>query len=346
MKAPPSVTWETLDWAALDRLRAHFLSAQPSTGSYWQAASDLASYDFTYAQRIGWKWDAVIAELELRGWRPPAGTLLDWGCGSGIAARCVLDGFGAKGFESLELFDRSPVAVDFAMARARQRFASLPVRALAAADEAAQGSPKPRTLLISHVLNELDEAGGHALRAALDQAAAVIWVEPGTFADSRSLIAMREALQDQFRVVAPCTHQSKCGLLHPANERHWCHHFAPPPPNIMADSAWVQFAHRAGLDLRSNPYSFLVLERPGRPDQGIATAPDLAGCSRVIGQARIYKGFAKIQSCQADGVRDLELQKRDCPEVFKAFAHGTASPVYRWTMDGRWIRQAENVLSQ
>lgn len=335
----PAITWSTLDWTALDRLRQEFLSGQPSTGNYWASISDLANYDFTYAQRIGWKWDAVIAELQLRGWRPPAGTLVDWGCGSGIASRCVLDGFGAQDFPRLELFDRSSLAMQFAEARVRERFPQLKTRLLTASEDLSVASPGDahRTLLVSHVLNELDEAGGRALRAAIDEAAAVIWVEPGAAADSRSLIAMREALRDQFAVIAPCTHQSACGLLDPANERHWCHHFAPPPAGIMADSDWVQFAQRAGIDLRSIPYSFLVLERRGvRP--AMTTTPE--GWSRLLGQVRIYKGFAKVQSCQADGVRDLELQKRDCPKVFKAFSSGEAAPVYRWTVDGRWIREA------
>ncbi len=335
----PRMDWNSLDWAALDRLRQTFLSGQPARDNYWETLSDLANYDFTYAQRIGWKWDAVLAELRLRGWQPPAGVLVDWGCGSGIAGRCVLDAYGPDKFAGLELFDRSSLATQFAEARARQRFPQLRITTLGStpSPEASDNSSS-RTLLVSHVLNELDEAGGRALRAAIDAAAAVLWVEPGSFADSRSLIAMREALRDRFAVVAPCTHQGRCGLLEAANERHWCHHFAQPPGSIMADSDWVQFAQRAGLDLRSIPYSFLVLERR---DRSPGTAPPATGWSRIIGQTRVYKGFAKVQSCQESGVEDFELQKRDCPAVFKALAHGHADPIYRWTLDGRWIRAAE-----
>jgi alpha-amylase/alpha-mannosidase (GH57 family) len=60
------MTWEELDWAALDRLRALFLKSEPVKEPYWRSESDLASYDFTYAQRIGWKWDAVLEELVRR----------------------------------------------------------------------------------------------------------------------------------------------------------------------------------------------------------------------------------------------------------------------------------------
>jgi hypothetical protein len=326
------LSWESLDWAALDRLRDMFLAGRPPDGSYWKSMSDLASYDFTYAQRIGWKWDAVLRELKLRHWSPPPGPLLDWGCGSGIASRRVLEHFGASSFERLHLLDQSALATQFAAARAAQMYAGIPVDVVSGTSVA---SDRIGTLVVSHVLNELNEAGGRALREAIDHADAVLWVEPGTFADSRGLIAMREALREQFHLIAPCTHQNVCGLLSPANERHWCHHFAPPPNSIMADSNWVRFAQRAGIDLRSLPYSFLVLERRGLREPVPGLLPD--GWSRVLGAPRVYKGFARVLSCQTDGVRELELQKRNAPDVFKAMKSDEASALYRWNLEGSRI---------
>ncbi|MEO6244773.1 MAG: hypothetical protein ABIQ12_04995, partial [Opitutaceae bacterium] len=108
------MTWEDLDWNALGRLRAKFLSGTAATGPYWETRADLACYDFTYAERIGWKWDQVLRELRLRGWKPAARNVLDWGCGSGIAARRVISFFGAENFDALTVWDHSPVACDFA----------------------------------------------------------------------------------------------------------------------------------------------------------------------------------------------------------------------------------------
>jgi len=76
------VTWETLDWDALDRLRAIFLSEAAPRGMYWTARSDLANYDFTFGRRIAWKWVAVLRELRWQRWTQPAGAALDWSCGS------------------------------------------------------------------------------------------------------------------------------------------------------------------------------------------------------------------------------------------------------------------------
>src|SRR5438105_9572871 len=109
------MTWESLDWEILDRLRETFLSGDKTPGPYWHTITDLECYDFTYGARIGWKWDAVLHELQLRGWTPagwsaltparsdrtdvspihPLPTILDWGCGSGIAGRRVVEFFGA-----------------------------------------------------------------------------------------------------------------------------------------------------------------------------------------------------------------------------------------------------------
>jgi hypothetical protein len=98
------MNWTELDWESLDRHREQFLGARPSDGPYWASAEDLESYDLTFGERIGWKWDAVLAELRLQGWRPPGGVVLDWGCGSGIAGRRVVAAYGTAAFSSLLLW--------------------------------------------------------------------------------------------------------------------------------------------------------------------------------------------------------------------------------------------------
>jgi len=339
------LTWDTLDWNALDRLRDTFLAGVTPGVSYWTSPSDLANYDFTFAQRIGWKWDAVLRELQERRWNPSAATVLDWGCGSGIAGRRVVECFGPERFQVLRLFDRSSLATDFAVTTARLAFPGLRVESVDTSWLASQETVG--LLVISHVLGELDEAGGQSLRRAIDRAEAVLWVEPGTHADSRTLIAMREALRDQLVVVAPCTHQAPCGLRTPENERHWCHHFAPPPAGIMADSNWVRFAQRAGIDLRSLPYSFLVLERwDAFETRNAGQLPFEEGWSRIIGVPRRYKAVARILSCQTSGVRELELQKRDLLELFKAIKDGKQEALYRWELSGGRIKAATTWASR
>lgn len=305
-----------IDWAALARLRNVFLAGSAGQADYWESDRDLASYDVTFAQRIGWKWDYVLAELSRRGWRPPQGPLLDWGCGSGIAGRAFLDFFGAKSVKGLWLWDRSTLAMNFAANRARQKcsgvrvIGGLPCR---------EGESFGGTLLLSHVLTELDPVQLDALLGLVIGAECVLWIEPGTHAACRALGAVRERLREHFAVLAPCPHQGPCGLFAPGQERHWCHHFAEPPPWVFTDGDWSRFATLTGIDLRSLPLSYLVLDR-----RTGAVPPLPSGAARVIGHPRIYKAYARIFACDATCVSDRELSKRSFPELFRRMRKGTA----------------------
>ena len=342
------MNWASLDWEVLDRLRETFLSAARTDGAYWHTVTDLECYDFTFGERIGWKWDAVLRELQLRHWAPPAGaTMLDWGCGSGIAGRRVAGFFGAAGFARLLVHDRSPLAMDFAEHRGRKQFPQLPVER--ASRRYLEGDEPIGLLVLSHVLNELDDTARAELTALCARAESILWVEPGTHEVSRSLGQWREKLRrGSLTAVAPCPHQAPCGVLAAGNERHWCHFFAAPPAGIHADSGWVKFGQRAGIDLRSLPYSFLALDRrpvaalyERRDPDGGHRPPLQTGYSRIIGEPRRYKGYAKIFNCDAGGVTELQLQKRDAPELFKALKHAPGPALYRWTHAGGRITRIE-----
>jgi hypothetical protein len=47
------MTWQQIDWNSLTRHRERFLGGEPCPGPYWASTSDLASYDFTFGERIG-----------------------------------------------------------------------------------------------------------------------------------------------------------------------------------------------------------------------------------------------------------------------------------------------------
>ncbi len=319
-----------LDWPALERLRATFLARDAaSNGPYWQKPAALAAYDATYAERIGWKWDALLRELRLRHWSPPAGTtLLDFGCGSGVAGRRVLAAFGPAHFTSLALADHSPEAVTYAAECARATFPGLSVATPTSLDPASFDASRT-TLVISHVLNELTPAARDALIALAARAACVIWVEPGTHADSRALATVRDQLRDGHRIIAPCTHRENCPLFLEANARDWCHFFAEPPPGVQNDPDWVRFSQRAGVDLRSQAYSCLVLERTtSNPDSNLRLA-------RVLGRPEVFKPYARLLACEADGLHWLELAKRTDPALVKRLDRSPPVPLYALVHDGK-----------
>ena len=315
--------------ATLAVLRARFLDGTNVGGGYWRSEEELALYDASFGERIGWKWDTVIDELRARGWRPRGTHVLDWGCGSGIAGRRVLGAW--EGFRSLAVADVSLLAMRFAEARARAAFPQVQIRAIAPTS----GASEDTLLLVSHVINELNDEARSRLMSLVRKAGEVIWVEAGTHADSRKLIAVREELRGDFAVVAPCTHSARCGMLAAENAHHWCHHFGKVPAEASKDARWAQVGRDLGIDVQTLPCSFLVLHRQG----GVGTPP---GLSRIIGRPREEKGRMEVLSCDESGLHDLMLQKRDAPGLFKDLRKGRADALHRWTRDGRRIVEAES----
>src|SRR5690606_794684 len=109
------------DWRRLEDLRGVFLGEgerRPGEAGpipdYWRTERDLELYDTFLGRRIAWKWAGALDELVQRGWTPPAGPVLDFGCGTGAAAGAFLAAFGAGGVSALHLVDRSAAARDFA----------------------------------------------------------------------------------------------------------------------------------------------------------------------------------------------------------------------------------------
>ncbi|GIX49249.1 MAG: hypothetical protein KatS3mg131_3460 [Candidatus Tectimicrobiota bacterium] len=313
------------DWQALRQLRQGFLQeGELPARAYWEgplragrgeeaARRLLASYDATLAQRIGWKWDAVLHELRARGWSPPpAVAVVDWGCGTAVAARRFLHHFGACcHITGLFLYDRSPLAVQFARAQLAREWPEVPVVVAPA-----ERLPHQQALvLLSHVLGELDASQLRRLLAWLRLQQAVLWVEAGTHALSHRLVAVREQLRSHFHVVAPCPHQAACPLLQPPHARHWCHHFAPSPPEAFTTAFWATCRRQLGIDLRRLPVSYLVLDK--RPHG--AQAPPGA---RLLGAARCSQVEARATVCAPDGqLYTVRVLKSTHPQLYRRLKH-------------------------
>lgn len=317
-----SVDWDSVDWSILERLRRAFLNSDASAPAYWQSRDDLEHYDFTFGRRIGWKWSAVVDQLEAIRWQPAARTLIDWGCGTARASRTCLAALGSTPFDQVLVWDRSPTATSFAREQLAQEQPGLDIQV---ADPLETCGSRDFVLLVSHVINELEARDLQSLIKLARQAATVIWVEPGTHVESRSLIAAREALRPDLRCWLPCTHENACGMLDLENQRHWCHHFARTPTEAFTESGWAQFGRRLGIDLRSLPYSYLVMDR-----REPAHNPNAV---RVIGRPRVSTGVMKILRCRHDGVAEAELQKRTSKTLWKVLGKERHSGVLRWIED-------------
>lgn len=284
-------------------LREGFLTHEERVGEgappYWGSAHELALYDGTFAQRIGWKWDAVLVELAARARLPAGASVLDWGCGSGIAARRFLAARG--GAARVFLWDHSYTARAYAAERVQAEFPLVEV-VTELPEEA------PDVLLVSHVLGELAPEGREPLLALAARSAAVLWVEPGSRVSSRALGEMRERLRATHDLVAPCPHQGPCGAL--VARDAWCHLFARPAPEAYTEGRWAEFARELGIDLRSLPYSYLVLARRG------AVVPE-SPAVRLLGRPRLTRGRAELTVCRAEGVEHVDFLQRTDKRLFK-----------------------------
>ena len=300
------------DLERIERLRASFLRDEPGLlHDYWRDEADLSAYDGFLAARIGWKWDAALATCEAAGLDVPTDvTVLDFGCGSGVAARRFAACFPVR---RLQLHDRSRHAMAFAERRCREQ---CDVQTVETCPDVRSSSPD--VLLISHVLSELDERGERELGELIVRSRMVLWVESGNRAVARRLSAWRERLLAEFDVVAPCPHAAACPAL--ANDDDWCHFFAQPPGFVFTDGEWVKRSKQLGIDLRSLPYSFLCLAPQGEVSEPSRPA------RRALGRARINPRTAKVMACTETGLEAVEVHKRHDAAGWRALKKAPEQP--------------------
>lgn len=306
-----NASFSTTDWRRLRALRDRFLA--DASREYW-TPGDLELYDATFAQRIGWKWDGVVETLERAGWRPSAKRLLDWGCGTGIAARAVA---GWAGIREAQVHDQSPMAVKFAIAKLRERGLE------ASTFSPHEPVPEEALLLVSHVAGELTGEELVSLARFAAGAAEVIWVEPGSREISLRLSSVREILRGEgHSFAAPCTHHAACPM--DGQEKDWCHFFASPPPEIFQAAFWGEFSRELGIDLRALPFCFLASSKN-------VSSRFPKDAERLIGRPRVLKGHCELLCCGAGGLAVRGLQKRDEPELFRRICREDLDGVFQWT---------------
>lgn len=140
----------------------------------------------------------------------------------------------------------------------------------------------------------------------------ILILEPGQQKFSKKLIAFRElALKNQFKALAPCTHQNKCPMSE--GRKSWCHDTAPKP----------KFLNKYDLPFSKERlnFSYLFLQK-NQPNQ------TKDGLTRVIGDVQLEKGKTKVAICRGDQPEflswlkksklDLQLNRGDLIELPEA----------------------------
>ena len=298
--------------ARLADLRERFLEGG-SGPDYWCDGSLVELYDRTFGERIRWKWAWVLAEAERRAPRlsaPGARRILDLGCGSAVATRAFLDRFPPRPGDSITLWDRSAAALEVATRLVQHEHGTLDVRA-STSPPAAQ--PPADVVLVSHLLAELGRDARADVAARARTAGCVLVVEPGSRAASQAVVELREALLPTHEPLAPCPHGAPCPMRQRRDD--WCHAFAPPAPEAFTEARWRAFSEAFGIDLRSLPVSYLVLEQRPVPERG-------GGLARLLGRAKVEKGRARLDLCTRSGLERPDLLQRTDRSFFKRLSSG------------------------
>lgn len=290
------------DWNILQNLRSHFLdnSDQARRRDYWDKTK-LELYDQSFAQRIAWKWDAVCEEVQQKWQAPNFESILDWGCGTGIASRTFLKHFSQSTSEIL-LHDRSAESLNFASQKIKSEFSKHSVKKW-------DHKTVPDVLLLSHVLNELDAKTLENLKDLISKCKYTFWVEAGTHEISRKLISVRESFLDTKTLLAPCPHQKACPMLQEARTKDWCHNFAKTPSEVFQSAFWSEFSKRLKIDLRSLPASFLILG----DEEFLRDSKE-----RILGRPKKLKSHLEFQTCTPEGtLEDRKILKRSDAKAYK-----------------------------
>jgi SAM-dependent methyltransferase len=298
------------DWRRLEELRRQFLAAQEglegARPSAWEGERDLELYDAVYGARIGWKWDAFLADALRRADLPAGARVLDLGCGTAVASRALLRHAPAGAISAVRLVDKSAAATRVGARLLARAAPALECSSLAADFAAGELAPGDFDVLVaSHLVDELSDEGWSAALRLARRAELVLWLEGGAKSTSRALQRVREEL-------LPCTHRESCGALSEANAHEWCHRFARPPREAFTTAHFTFASKRLGLDLRSLPYCGLLLAKRAR------AMPREPGLARLLGRAKGEKGKAMASICDASGVRRVQILERLGKQVVRA----------------------------
>ncbi len=218
--------------------------------------------------------------LQRPDWQPRS--LLDAGAGPGAAAWAAVEQWPS-------LTELNLVEIEPAMIAAGREL--LPDATWVAGD--VSGARGPADLVVaSYVLGELDDVAGVAARLWEQASDTIAFVEPGTPAGYRRVLAARTAvLEAGGRTVAPCPHDRPC----PLPDDDWCH-FAVRLPR----SKLHRRAKAVELGYEDEKLSYAVLGRERVPK----------AAARIIRQPQIRSGHVNLVTCEPDGIHHRTISRR------------------------------------
>jgi ribosomal protein RSM22 (predicted rRNA methylase) len=227
-------------------------------------------------------------------WAPRS--LLDVGAGPGVAAWAAVAAWPT--LEELRLVDAEPEMI----AAGREL---TPGARWEQADVAAARGPAD-LVLVSYVLGELPTPVAPLLWE--QTADTIVFVEPGTPAGYRRILAARAAVIEAGGfTVAPCPHDFAC----PLPEDDWCHFGVRLPRSKLH-----RRAKGVELGYEDEKYSYAVLSR-----EPASKAP-----ARIIRRPQVRPGHVILATCEPGGIerRTVSRKQGELYKEAKAAAWGDA----------------------
>ncbi len=300
--------------AKLQRLKALFdESSVELINDYWTQEL-LESYTETLGERIHWKWDAFLKDIQTRNLHPEnlfpkhSFEITDWGCGPGTASLALAKSFTQKElipYSAFQFVDRSPLAVAYAQKRISDYLDLSPQSSFDPSRK------KLKILLISYVLSELNSQHEKQLLEEIQKADIFFWVDSGAFIQSKRLSQLRNQLLMSFSFLSPCPHQLTCPLTQDQNSKDWCHRFAKAPQEVFHSAKWAELSKVLKIDLRSLPYSSLFAVK-----NNLLKVPSQN--SVFLSRPRVGKHEILWDKCTPEGTYETHrISKRAEPELFK-----------------------------
>lgn len=225
---------------------------------------------------------AVFRQVALRrrGWEPRS--VLDVGAGPGAATWAAVAQWPS-------LVELTLVEIEPAMIAAGREL--LPEASWKEGDVSSARGPAD-LVIASYLLGELDDVAGAALGLWEQTAGTVAFVEPGTPAGYRRVLAARAAvIAAGGRTVAPCPHDLPC----PLPDDDWCH-FAVRLPR----SKLHRRAKGVELGYEDEKLSYAVLTRE----------PVEQASARIIRQPQVRSGHVNLVTCEPDGVHERTVSRK------------------------------------
>lgn len=281
--------------------RSAELSRQYRSGDACRTAIGSFSDALAYAvTRMPATYAAVSAALayaaeQLPDWRPDS--ILDLGAGPGTASFAAVDRW--PDIRAVTMVERN--AISRSLAQALTGTAPSPALSGSRIMDAdltrdTTLSPEADLVIIAYMLVELTNAEILPIvQAALSKARrALVLVEPGTPTGFECIRLARTALFDAgARAIAPCPHSHACPIVAP----DWCHFSVR-----LARSRDHRLTKRADRSFEDETFSYLVVS----PSLVPATVTP-----RVIAPPRVGKAEVKLRVCEANGLAERCISRRD-----------------------------------